>query len=158
MSTTGRTELFTYMAAALSTAIGIFVVQQLYASYIDQSYHAELKQKGAVESVIAMKKGWADKLDAGKIPIEQAKALLATKGRTGFGSVAPVQSDDLSPVSGWIRMHDFKPAIAHPIRAPRAPEAVVPAAPVVEVAPEPAPVAPASKKAAARPAIKVVPK
>src|SRR6476469_4210025 len=113
MSTSGRSELFTYMAAAFSTTIGIFVVQQLYASYIDQRYHAELKQNGAVESVVAMKQGWADKLEAGKMPIEQAKAVLAQKGRTGFGAVAPVQSDDLSPISGWIRYHGFKPAIAH---------------------------------------------
>jgi hypothetical protein len=116
-----RTELLVFITVAFMTAIGLFVVQQMYASYIDMSYHAAHHQREASTATQLRRKADADKLAGGsKISIERAKTVLAEKGRQGFGSIAPVRSEDLSAVSGWIRARDFKPAVAHPIRAPRA--------------------------------------
>jgi hypothetical protein len=154
-----RSELFAFIGAALATTIGIFVAQQLYFSYIDQAYHADLKLNAANKAIVDMRQAEADKLASGKIPLDRAKALLAERGRGGFGSVAPVQSSDLSPISGWIRLHSFKPAIAHPIRTARVAEPIaVPAVvePAPEVVPAPAPQSPATptpkqKKLAGKP-------
>ena len=145
----GRSELFVFIGVAFATAFGLLVLQKGYESYIDASYHAKLAQLPANEAILALRQTESDKLQSGgKISIDRAKAALAEKGRNGFGVIAPVQSEDLSAVSGWIKAHDFKAAVAHPIRTPRAP--VVEPAPVAEpvVAPEPETPAPAAKKPA----------
>jgi hypothetical protein len=132
-----RTDLLIFITVAFMTAIGLFVVQQVCASYIDMSYHADLNQRPGNDAKVARQKADAEKLAAGKLSIDRAKAVLAEKGRNGIGSIAPVRSDDLSPISGWIRARDFKPAVAHPIRTPRAPIAEPP--PVMAAPVEPAP-------------------
>lgn len=147
-----RSELFVFVGAAFSTAIGLFAAQAFYASYIDQAYHAELYAAGQSQVVLDARAAAKKQLESGKIPLETAKKLVAQKGRGGIGSVAPVQSEDLSAISGWIQRPGFKPAIAHPIRLPRAPLAPEPQAPAVDpnaaAAPEAAPAAPTPAEAA----------
>lgn len=150
----GRSELLVFLAATFATTIGLLVVQQGYASFIDMRYHAQLSEQPSNAARLVLRQEEADKLESGgKISIERAIAALGEKGRNGFGSIAAQQSDDLAPISGWIQAKGFKPAVAHPIRTPRAPAAEPVAVPaVVEPVPapalEPAPVAP--KKPARR--------
>jgi hypothetical protein len=138
-----RTELFTFMGAAFATLIGLFVLHGWYASYIDVRYQDNLANRGPAEGMVAARDADQKQLAAGKLPIAQAMQALAQRGRTGFGSVSPNASDDLSAISGWIHSPHFKPVVAHPIRTARAPLVVAPAAPaIVEPA---APVTPAPK-------------
>jgi hypothetical protein len=153
---TARSELFTYMAAAFATVLGLFTLQQVYGACIDVAYHAELAQRGPNEKLLALRKGETDTLGASKLSIDRAKSLLAEKGREGFGSVAPTQSDDLSAVSGWVRLHSFKPAINHPIRTARVVPVVVPAPAPADIAPVPV-AAPVRARPAPRAASKPAP-
>jgi hypothetical protein len=145
MSNDGRNELFLYLGAAFATLIGLFVLQAWYGTYIDVHYHSQLALNGPAEGMVTARESDQKQLAAGKVPIERAMQELAQRGRTGFGSVSPAASDDLSALAGWIRSPSFKPVVAHPILTPRAPE--VAAAPAVTPTPEPvaapAPAAPA---------------
>jgi hypothetical protein len=147
----GRSELFTYLGAAFSTAIGLFVVHQLYASYIDVKYHERLAQAGPNEAVLAARDEDQKQLAKGKMPLDQAMQLLTARGRGAFASIAPAASEDLSALSGWIRHPSFKPVVAHPIRTPRAPVVAAPPPEAAEVPPaEPVPAAPQPKRRPAR--------
>jgi hypothetical protein len=138
MSQEGRSELFIYMGVAFAVAGGLFFLQTVYASYIDMSYHAELKTHGANEKLMAQREAEAQTLQSGKLSIDAAKQVIAEKGRSGHNTIAPTPSDDLSPISGWIRRPGFKPAVAHPIRLPRAEPAVTAVPPAEAAAPAPA--------------------
>ncbi|HEX7480732.1 MAG TPA: hypothetical protein VF331_23225 [Polyangiales bacterium] len=138
---TGKSELFTFIGAAFGTAAALFGAQTLYGVCLDLRFHAEKNAALESEVAVATRKSELQKLAAGKLPLEQAKQLLAERGRDGFGSVAARPSDDLSAVSGWIHHPNFKPVVAHPIRTPRviAPEPVAaPLAPVAAPTPTPA--------------------
>jgi hypothetical protein len=137
----GRSELFIFMGVAFATAFGLFAANRLYATYIDRQYHAQLAQGGPHESVLAAREEEQKLFAQGKMPIDQAMQRLAARGRTGFSTLTPAPSEDLSALSGWISLPGFKPVTAHPIRTPRAPEVV--AAPVAE-APAPAEPVPAA--------------
>lgn len=132
-----RSELFAYLGAALATLIGLFVLQRLYGSFIDNQYHANLAAAAPSEAGAAAREEDNKLLMAGKLPLDAAMQRMAQRGRGSFGSIAPQPSEDLSALSGWIHLPGFKPAIAHPIRTPRV-EPVAPP-PVVEAAPAPAP-------------------
>ncbi len=134
-----RSEFFVYIGVACAVAGGLFAAQIFYGTYIDMSYHAQLMETAANEPLLAERATQREKLDNGKLPIEQAKALIAQRGRVGIGTIAPVQSDDLSAVSGWIRKPGFQAAVAHPIRVARAPIAPVPAAAAAVIDPNAAP-------------------
>lgn len=133
MSSSARTDLLIYIAVALTTTIGLFVVHTWYVTYLDQRYHAELATLPASEALLAAH----EEPTGGKLPIAQAMGQIAKTGRPA--SVTPAPSNDLSAVSGWIHARGFKPATAHPVRVPAAPK---PAAAV-----EPAPEAPAAAPA-----------
>ena len=122
----GRSELLIYLGAAFATLIGLFAVHWLYASYIDNRYHQQLAAGGPHESVLVARDEDQKLIAQGKIPLDQAMQLLTTRGRGGFTSIAPAASEDLSPISGWIRHPNFKPVVAHPIRTARAPEVAAP--------------------------------
>src|SRR4051812_11356329 len=115
-----RQELFVYMGAAFATAGALFAAQILYGSFIDQQYHATLKEAGPYQAVLDKREGGNKTLESGKIPLEAAKQLIVQKGRAGISSIIPTRSEDLSPLSGWIQHPAFKPVVAHPIRVPRA--------------------------------------
>jgi hypothetical protein len=132
-----KNELFLYMAAALATLVGLFVLHRAYAAIVDVSYHKRLAQGGQAEALTAARQADEAALQKGKVPLDQAIARLG-KGRASIGSVAPQPSQDLSPISGWIHHPKFKPVVAHPIRLPRAPAAQPPKAtepPAATVAP-----------------------
>jgi hypothetical protein len=135
-----RQDLFVFIGAALATAFGLFAAQAFYASCIDRAYHEELASAGPSQALLDKQAAWDKALQSGKLPLEQAKKLAADKGRGGVGSVAPVFSEDLSAISGWIHRPNFKLAIAHPIRTARDTTPIA-------VAPEPA--APTDAAAAA---------
>jgi translation initiation factor IF-2 len=145
-----KNELFLYMAAALATLVGLFVLHRAYAAVVDVSYHKRLAEAGQSEAVTAARQADEAALQKGKIPLDQAIARIG-KGRANVGSVAPQPSQDLSAISGWIYHPKFKPAVAHPIRLPRAPAAQPPKAtepPAASSAPSPAPAAAAPSAAA----------
>ena len=142
-----KNELFLYMAAALATLVGLFVLHRAYAAIVDVSYHKRLAEGGQSEAVTAARQADEAALQKGKVPLDQAIARLG-KGRANIGSISPQQSQDLSAISGWIHHPSFKPVVAHAIRLPRAPAAQPPKAtepPAASVAPAP----PASPAAAA---------
>jgi hypothetical protein len=136
-----------FLGVAFATAIGLFVANRLYATYIDRKYHAELAQRGPYESVLAAREEEQKLFAQGKMPLDQAMQRLAERGRAGFGPIAPTPSADLSPISGWIHRHGFKPVVAHPVRIARPPEVVAPPPAAAEPAPaEPAPAAQQPKR------------
>jgi|GEM_PF-5246707 len=132
-----KNELFLYMAAALATLVGLFVLHRAYAAVVDVSYHKRLAEGGQSEAVTSARQADEAALQKGKIPLDQAIARIG-KGRANVASVSPQQSQDLSAISGWIHHPKFKPVVAHPIRLPRAPAAQPPKAtepPAANVAP-----------------------
>jgi hypothetical protein len=132
-----KNELFLYMAAALATLLGLFVLHRAYAAIVDVRYHKRLQEAGPSEQAIAARQADEAALQNGKLPLDQAFARVG-RGRATIGSIAPQPSQDLSPVSGWIHHPKFKPVVAHPIRLPRPPAAQPPKAtepPAASVAP-----------------------
>jgi len=122
----GKTELFVFLGAAFAALIGLVVLNRLYASYIDVRYHARLAEAGPAEGMLAARQDDQAKLQQGKIPLDQAIARIAQRGRDSFNSIAPAPSQYLSAISGWIHRPGFKPVVAHPIRIARAPAAPTP--------------------------------
>lgn len=114
-----RSDLFIYIGVALATTVGLFVLHRWYASYLDVRYHQRLEEGGYAESLLAAREEEQKALSSGKIPLEQAMDALA-RGAGRAASIAPAPSQDVSAVSGWIHARGFKPATAHPVRAPRA--------------------------------------
>jgi predicted metal-dependent phosphoesterase TrpH len=149
-----KSELFVYLGAAFATLIGLAVLQKWYGTYIDLRYHAELAAAGPAEGMLAARQDDQAALQKGKIPLDQAISRLAQRGRGSINSIAPAPSADLSAISGWIHQPGFKPAVAHPIRTPRAPVAEV-AQPAAAAAAAPstaqAPATPAAPAAPAAP-------
>ncbi len=135
---TRNSELFTFIGAAFCTAGALFAAQVLYGACIDISYHAKLNAAGPNQAAAAARTEQLAKLAAGRMPLEAAKQRLAQQGRDGFASIAPVASDDLSAVAGWIHHPSFKPVVAHPIRTPRVVPVEPPAEPAASVQAAPA--------------------
>jgi hypothetical protein len=144
-----KTELFTYLAAAFATLIGLFMIQRVYGAVIDVNYHKRLAEAGPYESVTAARKADQEVLQKGKIPVDQAIAKLA-HNRATIGSIAPQPSQDLSAISGWIYFPGFKPVVAHPIRGARAP--ITSAAPKATEPPAADPIAAPEAAASDKPA------
>jgi hypothetical protein len=119
---TGKSELLAFLTISIGTLIGLFALHFGYTTFLDRRYHAELAEGGAAPSLVAARAEQKQKLDSGRIPIEQAMKDLGTKGRDAFASVKPIPSTDLSAVSGWVRHPAFQSVVAHPIRAPRSVE------------------------------------
>jgi hypothetical protein len=141
MQNDARSDLFLFLGAAFATAIGLFVLNKWYLSYFDVQHQAKLAEAGPYESVVAAREEDQKLLAGGKIPIDQAMQRLAQRGRQNFSAISPAPSEDLSPLSGWIRHPAYKPVVAHPIRTPRAPQpAATPTrAPEAETPPPAAP-------------------
>jgi hypothetical protein len=121
-----RSELFVYLGSTLATIAGLFAVQLWYESYLDVSVVHAMDRGAPLERPLQeVRDAEQAKLGSGKLPIEQAIAGLAQRGRAGFPKIAPKPSDDLSAMSGWIHKPGFTPYVPRP--APK---------PVAEVAPE----------------------
>jgi hypothetical protein len=105
-----RSELLTYMGAALVTIVVLFGAQIWYATYLDTHVvNVHPLDAPADEKREAFREQERAKLSSGKMPIAQAKAQLAQRGRTAFPTVAPRASEDLSAMSGWMHRPGFKP-------------------------------------------------
>ena len=104
----GRTELLGYLGAAIVTIVGLFGLQEWYASYLDVAVvHAQ--PEGIDSSLSAVRDAETQKLGAGAMPVEQAKRVLAQRGRMSFPKIAPKASDDVGAMSGWINQPGFHP-------------------------------------------------
>jgi hypothetical protein len=103
-----RTELFAYMGAALATIIGLFTLQIWYASYLDVDVvHAQHPDAPLDAKVAAVRAEEQKKLSSGRRPLAAAKRELAQRPRASLSSIAPKQSADLTPMSGWINRPGF---------------------------------------------------
>jgi hypothetical protein len=141
-----RNELLAYLGASIITVVGLFALQAWYASYLDVAVvHAQAADTPLNEKVAGIRAQEQQKLTSGKRPIEEAKRALASGNRASLSSIAPKQSEDLTPMSGWISRPGFK---AYEPRKPQAASAPA-AAPEGEGA---APADGAAAPAAAQPA------
>jgi hypothetical protein len=154
----GRSEFFVFMGAAIGTAVTLFLVQQVYASYIDVNVvHGKWADAPRDAKLAAMREAEQQALSGGKLPIKQAIEQLGQRGRGSSNKIAPLQSEDVSAMSGWAFQHGFKayaPRKAAPAAAAVPPEGTVPAegaAPVEGAAPTEG-AAPAAQPAAPAPA------
>lgn len=129
-------DFFGFLVAAFGTMVGLFVLQEWYGTFIDVRAHASMSDAGMVPALAAVRDAEAKKLASGRVPIEQAMRGIAERGRTGFKSIAPAPSDDLSAMSGWIHGRHFKPYMP---RALPSPEPAAPVAPDAGVTAEEAP-------------------
>jgi hypothetical protein len=144
----GRSELFAYMGAALATIGALFGAEALYISYLDTHVihggYESAEQDGKLAAIRAEE---SKKLTTGALPIDKAIEAIASRGRGVSNAIAPVQSSDLSAMSGWAHRHSFKaytPRKLAPVAAP----ATVP----VEGEAPATPAAPAATPAPATPA------
>src|SRR6185295_17060912 len=113
-----RNELLAYLGASIVTIVGLFGLQSWYASYLDVSVvHAQPADTPLNDKVAAIRAQEQQKLSSGKRPIEEAKHAIASGNRAGMASIAPKQSEDLTPMSGWISRPGFK---AYEPRKPQA--------------------------------------
>ena len=119
-----RSELFVYIGSALATVTALFGAQIWYESYLDVAVvHAQPRDAKGDEKVAEVRAQEQQKLGAGRVPIDQAIAALAQRGRSGFPKLAPKPSDDLSAMSGWIHKPGFAPYVPRKPAAPAAPPA-----------------------------------
>jgi hypothetical protein len=156
----GRSEFLVFMGAAIGTAVTLFVAQQVYASYIDVNVvHGHWADAPRDAKIVAMREAEQKALSGGKLPIQRAIEQLGQRGRGASNKIAPMQSEDVSAMSGWAFKHGFaayapRKAAPPPVAVPA--EGTVPAdgaAPVEGAAPAAAPAAqPAAPAPAAAPA------
>jgi len=106
----GRSEFLVFMGAALGTTLALFVAQQVYASYLDvHVVHGAWEGAPRDAKIVAKHAAEQQALQGGKMPIDKAMQALAQRGRGASNRIAPVQSDDVSAMSGWIHRRDFAP-------------------------------------------------
>jgi len=118
----GLQEFVQYMVAGLGTVMGLLALQQFVISYLDMGIADEIAAAGANPTVQSLRSAEAQRLSAGKMPVEEAMKALAQRGRTGLREITPRVSDDLSAIAGWMRAPGFKPAT--PFVVPERVEAV----------------------------------
>jgi hypothetical protein len=151
---TARSDLLLYIGVALATVVGLFVLHTWYGTFLDQRFHAELRERGPSEALLAAREEEQKALSSGKIPLAQAMGVIGRQGRPA--SVKPGPSADLSAVSGWIHQRGFKPQTAFPVRIDKkaAAAAAAPVEPAAAPTAEPA-AAPAERAApAAQPPVR----
>jgi hypothetical protein len=141
---TARSDLLLYIGVALATVIGLFVLHTWYGSFLDQRFHAELRERGPSEALLAAREEEQKALNSGKVPLTQAISVIGRQGRPA--SVKPGPSTDVSAVSGWIHQRGFKPQTAFPVRIEKKPAAAAAAEPAAAPVAEPtaAPAEPAA--------------
>ena len=132
------------------TLVGLkFVFDSYYASMIDEVNRTKLAPTTELTSHREAEK---KRLSGGVMPIEKAMAELASKGREApdaLGSdLAPRQSDDLGPMTGWVRLPKAAPHSDLPAPVPHAMDVVAGDAGATTL---PLPTAPAAGDAGAAP-------
>lgn len=114
-----RKNLFLGLRTALMTAVGLFGLQLWYSSYLDVAViHGDRSAVGMDAKLEAVRQEEQAKLASGPMPIQQAMAALAQRGRNGFPQLAAKPSSDLSAMSGWIHRPGFQVYVPRPAAAP----------------------------------------
>lgn len=123
----GRSEFFVYMGTAIGTTVFLFLAQQVYASYLDVSLHAEWNDAPRDAKIVEKRAAEQGALSSGKLPIDKAIELLAQRGRGASNAIAPAQSSDVSAMSGWAYRHGFTAYTPRTTAPPPAPVETAPA-------------------------------
>ena len=114
-----RKNLLVGLRTALVTAAGLFGLQFWYSSYLDVAViHSPGSSVGLDAKLEAVRKEEQAKLTTGPMPIAQAMAALAQRGRSGFPQLAAKPSSDLSAMSGWMHGPGFKVYVPRAAVAP----------------------------------------
>jgi hypothetical protein len=114
-----RKQLFVVVRTALATAAGLFALQLWVASYLDVAViHGRPSAAGMDPALEAVRNEEQTKLNSGPMPITQAMAALAQRGRSAFPRLAAKPSSDLSAMSGWMHKPGFKAYVSSPGAAP----------------------------------------
>ena len=117
-----RKQLLVALWTALATAAGLFALQLWYSSYLDVAVlhgdHSAAAMDSKLETVRSEEQA---RLTTGRMPIAQAMAAIAQRGRNAFPALAAQPSSDLSAMSGWIHKPGFKVYV--PRAAPPLPRA-----------------------------------
>jgi hypothetical protein len=154
-----RSELLTYMGAALGTIAVLFGLQIWYATYLDTHVVNVHPLDAPADAKVAERRAQEQaKLSGGKMPIARAKELLVSRGRSSYPTIVPKASEDLSAMSGWMHRPGFKPYVPRKAAATAQPQAAATgelgaaeqAAPEQQVAAAEAAPAPAAEPAPAR--------
>jgi hypothetical protein len=112
-------------AGTLLTLVGLkFVLDSYFAQMTDEAVRSKLAPTTELDQHRDAEK---KRLAGGVMPIEKAMADLAAKGRDNPESLgadlAPRQSDDLGPMTGWVLLPQAAPRAAAPDHAPAAGDA-----------------------------------
>ena len=98
-----RNQLWVALRTALATVAGLFALQLWYGSYLDvHVIHADLSSVPMDAKLETVRSEEQTKLTSGKLPIAQAMAAVAQRGRNASPRLAVKPSSDLSAMSGWI--------------------------------------------------------
>ncbi len=125
------------LAAAIMTVITLFSLKYAFDSYLDVSNihvrRSHIAESHASQQLAEYRAHAQDQLREGEMPIGDAIAQLADRGRAAFPQIRPVADTNTGPREGWAAM----PVVA-PEPAPRAHvEVVAPEIPAVPVIPVP---------------------
>ena len=114
-----RKQLFVGVRTALATAAGLFALQLWVASYLDVAViHGRASAAGMDATLESVRREEQTKLTTGPMPIAQAMAALAQRGRSALPRLAAKPSSDLSAMSGWMHKPGFKAYVSRPGTAP----------------------------------------
>jgi hypothetical protein len=104
-----RKQLLVAVRSALTTAAGLFALQLWYSSYLDVAViHGGLNAVPTDAKLAAVRNEEHAKLNSGPMPISDAMAALAQRGRNAFPQLTAKPSSDLSAMSGWLHKPGFK--------------------------------------------------
>lgn len=117
-NTPPRLKLITTIAIiVVVTLIGLdFVFRSYYAYMSDEAAREKIAPPKALESQLAAEK---QALANAALPIDKAMAELAKEGRSAL--IAPTPSEDLGPMTGWVKMPKAAPTVPQGGPAPAAP-------------------------------------
>ncbi|MEO8797132.1 MAG: hypothetical protein ABI551_04540 [Polyangiaceae bacterium] len=100
------------LAVGIATVATLVLLKPVLDSYYSETMEEVRKEKlVAPEELDALHAEEARKLTtAPAIPIDQAMAELAQKGRLSMAVVTPTQSSDTGALIGWQHLHDGEPS------------------------------------------------
>jgi hypothetical protein len=104
-----RNQLWVALRTALATVAGLFALQLWYSSYLDvHVIHGDLSAAPMDAKLETVRNEEQTKLTSGRMPIAQAMAAVAQRGRNAFPRLEAKPSSDLSAMSGWMHRPGFK--------------------------------------------------
>ncbi|HEX7667431.1 MAG TPA: hypothetical protein VF407_23025 [Polyangiaceae bacterium] len=96
------------VSVGIGTVVTLILLKPIFDSYYFDTMESIAQAKMvAPEEVVALHAEEAKKLTTSPaIPIDQAMADLAQKGRLSAAGITPTQSNDTGAVTGWQHLHD----------------------------------------------------